>query len=61
MSHFLLTGVERLCLSSLLKEETKAQCCAKIKNKKNVRSAPSQCMVMVRKDVINFASAVKQC
>ena len=30
-SHFLLTCVERLCLSSLLKEETKAQCWARIK------------------------------
>ena len=29
-----------LCLSSLLKEETKRQCWAKIKKKKNVRSAP---------------------
>ena len=39
-SHFLLTCVERLCLSSLLKEEAKAQCWAKIKKKENVRSAP---------------------
>ena len=39
-SAFLLTCVECLCLSSLLKEETKAQCWAKIKKKENVRSAP---------------------
>ena len=58
-----LTCVERLCLSSLLKEETKRQCWTKIKKKENGRSAPGHntIMGMVRKDVRNFALAVKQC
>ena len=52
-----------LCLSSLLKEEAKAQCWAKIKKKENVWSAPCRNarMATVRKDVRNFASAVRQC
>ena len=52
-----------LCLSSLLKGETNAQCWAKIKKKENVRSAPchNARMATIRKDVRDFASAVKQC
>ena len=52
-----------LCLSSLLKEEAKAQCWAKIKKKENVWSAPCRNarMATVRKDGRNFALAVRQC
>ena len=56
------TDVRRMSLLELpIKRRKKRRCCAKIKKKENVRSAPcpNAVMAMFWKDIRNFASAVK--